>query len=546
MARDARALLTALYIAAAVTAGITVWRLLDSPFRYDEVDFAAQAGGIIEHGVPKVTRFGEVHYGMWHPPLYLYSLAASRYALGPSNWGARSAGVIWFAGIAVLIWRRAGPVPVCLALLSPLVAQGIFFLDIDNTSLAFALVLFGFIFSENPRSSALRTTVVLAGILLLAFWSKLTTPFVLLVAAFVFHALNRDWGGLRRIAMVGIIATATFFATYFLYCLITGYPADFMFATTYLGKRDMYMSAAGRSPTQALHAVWWNVIWFSPALSLLFALLAVDRVRAYWKERHVEAVDFWVLFALSVFGAYAVWAGVMGKYTFPAAVAASIALGLWLPQQLRTVRFTKPSLLGIAAALLLVWHIALIPPLQVKEPAAAAGPAMVATALRNPRNIALLVTIAGFALFAAITTRALSGSQGARLATALLVCATVANSVEAVKLMLSPDDRSPYRPFRERGFESAVQTLNRTLLPTDTIIAPKDVGFYFNGRAYRLDAIRALSGPEGVTATIRDAHIRHATDSTANPVQDSDRLLREAGLEPVEHIGDFVVYGLPK
>jgi hypothetical protein len=47
----------------------------------------------------------------------------------------------------------------------------------------------------------------------------------------------------------------------------------------------------------------------------------------------------------------------------------------------------------------------------------------------------------------------------------------------------------------------------------------------------------------GAVETIRGAGIRHAVDSSANPVQDSDRVFREAGLVPMERVGDFVIYG---
>lgn len=543
MLRDARTLLVALGVAAALVAGITTWRLVDSPLRYDETDFAAQAAGIIQHGVPKVVAHGEVRYGMWHPPLYLYSLGASLHAFGQSNRAARTAGVIWFAALATLMWVHAGPTAVALALLSPLVAHGIFFLDIDNTSLGFAVVLFGIAFVASSQSRSTGTTVVLAAILFLGLWSKLTTPFVALGAAMVFHALNRDAVAVREVATAGLAATAGFFASYFLYCYVAGYPASFMFETTYAGKSDAYLQVANRSLTQSLHAVWWNVVWFSPALALLFGLVTVERIWAYWKAARVQSIDYWVLLAWCVLGAYAVWGGVMGKYTYPGAVAAAIAVALWLAGQLGNVRVTKPVLFGAAVAALAIIHVAGMPPLQVKEPSEQA--VTLASGLANPRMRALLLVVIGFGVFTAVAMRAMTGRGMSRVAAALLVCAIVANTAEAFKLMLSPDDRSPYRPFRERGFEPMVESLNDALLATDTIIAPKDVGYYFKGRSHRLDAIRYEKGESAVDAAIRSSHIEHAVDSAVNPVDGSDRLFRAAGLEVVARVGDFLIYGKP-
>jgi hypothetical protein len=542
-----RVLLIALCIAAALSAGVTAWRLLDSPVRYDESDFAAQAAGILEHGVPKVVDHGDVRYGMWHPPLYLYSLAVTRSMFGPADWSLRIAGVAWFAATAVVAWRVAGPFPLCILLLAPLVAQGALYLDIDNTSLAFALILFGAAFVAAPRPHSARTVALLSAILFFAMWSKLTTPYIMLIAVLVFHGLNRNWRGLLQTAAIGAIATAAFLGSYFLYCRLTGYPAEFMFDTTYVGKRGSYLSTGGRSLVQPLHAIWWNLIWFSPALALLFGLLTFERLQVLWRVRRAESIDFWVIFAWACFGAYAVWAGVMGKYTFPAAIAAAIALGSWLPGHLASVHVRKPLLLALGVACLLMFHVLAVSPLQIKPSAADAELLTLASGLTHPRTIALGLVVASFAAFAALAHLAFSGAVPARLAAALLACAIVANSVEAIKVMRSADDRSPYRPFEERGFEPAVRRLNRTLAATDKIIGPKDFGYYFHGRSYRLDGIRyTRTGEADVVETIRRSGIAHAVDSAANPILDSDRLFREAGLQPVERVGDFVIYGLPR
>jgi hypothetical protein len=47
----------------------------------------------------------------------------------------------------------------------------------------------------------------------------------------------------------------------------------------------------------------------------------------------------------------------------------------------------------------------------------------------------------------------------------------------------------------------------------------------------------------GAVDLVRHAGIRYAVDSTANPVQDSAEIFRQAGLVPWQRIGDFVIYG---
>ena len=85
------------------------------------------------------------------------------------------------------------------------------------------------------------------------------------------------------------------------------------------------------------------------------------------------------------------------------------------------------------------------------------------------------------------------------------------------------------------------------MTPSDTIIGPKDIGYYFHGQAYALDSARYTKrGVTGALALLRRAGIRYAVDSTANPVQDSAEIFRQAGLVPMQRLGDFVIYGPPR
>src|SRR5262249_29155956 len=153
-----------LYIAAGLTMVLTVSRLISSPPRFDEADFAAQVSGIERHGVPKLLYsedarlfpapyYGyDAHYGMWHPPVYLYSLAGSAMLFGNSIFVLRAVGLIWFGLSLLLVWRISQllidkshsslvrAVPLALVSLTPLLAEGSLYLDIDNTSLTFGVL----------------------------------------------------------------------------------------------------------------------------------------------------------------------------------------------------------------------------------------------------------------------------------------------------------------------------------------------------------------------------------------------------------------------
>ena len=236
----------------------------------------------------------------------------------------------------------------------------------------------------------------------------------------------------------------------------------------------------------------------------------------------------------------------MGKYTFPAAIAASIALGLWLPEAVADVRLHRPALLAAAAAGLVIIHAYAVPPLLVKTASIQEPALTIARAVTHPRNTALAALVGSFAVFSMAASRALSGPALGRIAAALTLCAMAASATETPKVMLSTDDRSPYRVFDERGFDTVVERLNARAA-AGKLIGPKDIGYYFHGRSYELDGIRYTpTGETDVVDVIRRREIEYAADSTKNPVQDSETLFRRAGLVPVERTGDFVIYGRPQ
>ena len=129
----------------------------------------------------------------------------------------------------------------------------------------------------------------------------------------------------------------------------------------------------------------------------------------------------------------------------------------------------------------------------------------------------------------------------------LLAAVVAVNTVDCLKLMLSPDDRSPYRPFRERGFQSLITTLNQQLTDSDLIIAPKDVGRYVRARSYALEAARDFEGAEAIVQLVRQERITHGVDSVTNPaLLNTETLFRQAGLSNVQFVGDFAIYSRPR
>ncbi len=259
-------LLLALLVVAAAVYTVVVARYLDRPLRFDEIEFPIQAANILHYGVPKALYselsaiwlhpyqgYEDYYYGMWHPPLYQYSLALGMLVLGGSNAALRGVSVLWFFASLFVAWQilrlilpRDTPfflraVPLALILLTPLVIEGSLLLEVDNTALTFFLLLFSWAFLRAPMDASWRRCLALGSVLALAFWSKLTSPFLLLGAAVLFLLLSRQIRGAVRLAVVGLsTGLGLFLLTYFLLCAVFDYPPEFMFQCSYFTNNKIY------------------------------------------------------------------------------------------------------------------------------------------------------------------------------------------------------------------------------------------------------------------------------------------------------------------
>jgi hypothetical protein len=238
----------------------------------------------------------------------------------------------------------------------------------------------------------------------------------------------------------------------------------------------------------------------------------------------------------------------MGKYTFPAAVAAAIGLGRWLPRHIAALRWQNGASGAAALLALLLFHIAVLGPLEVKAPSAESRVTGILSAFTDERNLSLMATVAGFGAFVAIGRRSIAGVLPVgRLAALLLMCTVVANTVNCFKLMTSLDDRSPYRAFRERGFGAVVRALNERVDEADIVLVPKDIGFYAVSRYYDLETVRDHDGVDKIAALVRNAGITRAADSIANPaLPDIAAVLNGVNLQPLVRVDDFQIYGTLK
>lgn len=242
------------------------------PYHLDNVDFPAVAEATANTGLPLYYR-GEEHprmSGLYHPPLYIYTLAAWMRVFGPGEAQTRLFGMVCalLLGWVVLeivrtlfgreVMRRWTPVFWVLYLLNPYTLQTATIADIDST--IYGPLLCGVLLAVlriSWRDGVWRTDPVrlreyglVVLLLTLCLWAKLTT--VLLTFPVVFLLLIARSGVRRALiasSAAGALGIGVFALTYWLYGALTSMPVSETLAFTW-----MSFTQRGSSSTPGLLA----------------------------------------------------------------------------------------------------------------------------------------------------------------------------------------------------------------------------------------------------------------------------------------------------
>lgn len=542
---------------------LTFARYMNAPLRADESDWPEQVKAIAVHGVPRLS-FEEArlqhngsyygygaYYGMWHPPLYHYTLTAAYLLGGDRDWIYRSVGAILLVGSLLALFglarREAGVeglaqwLPVAIPLLLPLVVEGSLFVDIDNTTLMFtmAMTLRRFFRPGDPYSP-LRT-IELAAWFCLALMSKLTTPVVLMGALGLYALIGRrPVRGVLSIAAASAAAAGAFAFLYWTYCAAFDYPLWFMFDVNYLGKRNLY-SSIKRLP-DILFAIRWHAVWATAIFWILLGSVTLRRIARYARRREPEPVDLLLIFSWATFACYAVIGAMWGKYTVPAALFGGVAVGIELARAWGGIELERPRAFKLALAGLAI--VASVLPVPYSRLPSTERTADFARQVLDPRNVSAGVVgaLAGGIAFmgARRWIRAATRVQAAEVA--LAASLAVVAMVTVPRVMLSTDDRGPFRPYRERGFRETAAYLNAHATAADAIMGEKEFARYFHGRVFHLGRLLATPGPAGTLDLARRPDVRFIVDSATYPDVLEPGFFDALDIARVESIGDFRIY----
>ena len=352
--------------AAVAVALVVALPQLGRPLVFDEIEFPLVAQGVLHHGVP-LSLPGEDpfvrrnalegmgypgHYGLWHPPLYVYMLAGAYKVAGVSVGVARGFGI--FCGLVALgilwMWGRdierrhapASPIAmwaVVLCALNPYFLQALLAIDIDNTLLMPVLLLFLWRWesaSDNNRSIALPKLAVLCVLFALCLATKLTTPALVGGALGLMYIARRDWSRVLELLGVGVGGVALFIIAWLAYVQVAHVPADFFLKFTFLNKTKYFLH--GDSGVSRLNTSLRFILWSVPGFALLTAWAMLRSVQL--RDRARVAVQVLSMAAFSVAIAYTIWVPMIhGKYKAIVIPVAAILIATVFRAEMSTLRW---------------------------------------------------------------------------------------------------------------------------------------------------------------------------------------------------------------
>jgi hypothetical protein len=468
------------------------------PLYLDNVEFPYAAKAAAEKGVPVYYRGEEIPRlsGLYHPPLYIYLLAAWF-----KFWGFGEAQARWFSFLCVLLHggivlygmrvllgsetaKKAAPFFWIIFLLNPYTLQGAAVLDIDNT--IYGPILAGMLAAllrlawkeGQPREDApcLREWGVVALLTAVALWAKLTTVLSVMPLAVLLPARRL---GLRGAALAGggavAAGVALFLASYALYGLISGLDVTFSFRFLLFSFRQRSGTSTG---LEWLAAHWqtfrdmihWQVLWTGlfPWAVAVFTLLWLGRRWLLLREPRARDATFvlgWALFVTAFYcGLTYTFGRAPFKYVYVAWGILCAVLAAWQAAAWDRLREWPGMRVGwtawiLAAACFLISGKWLRDRFILEGTLNRADLAMLA--------LPVLLALAGFLMW-----RRSSGAL-------LYHHGTFAYVGTMLGLALAMA-RAPYPTtydYGQEGFDDTVCFIRQHTAPEEVIISMKDVGF---------------------------------------------------------------------
>jgi len=309
---------------------------LGDPFTEDELDFINSSVAITEKGFPEFYKdeMRPVFEGLWHPPLFVYTIALSFKIFGISESAARIVTVASCAATLLVTYllalevvddkRKRYTVAISssfLLVLSPFFIQSSLLIDIDNSLLMFGTTAFLWLFIRHWKKQEMMEQKYL---LLLGFlfggiiWVKFGTAPAIILALFLFLILNRKYKqGIFYPLVILVIGFALFYATWRGVAQVTG--------LTFSGPFDHNFSGAGNAGFRSNDPGYIGYVlggrfklllfWMGIPFGVLLLLTFLHRLKKFRVTKKLEPIDLPLLLAVIIFIEYMIFIGI--AYNFP-------------------------------------------------------------------------------------------------------------------------------------------------------------------------------------------------------------------------------------
>jgi hypothetical protein len=510
------------------------------PFYLDNMDFPAVAKATAETGLPVYYRGEENphHLGLYHPPLYIYALAAWFRVLGFGEAQARLFGLVclFLHGWVVLcllrlflgkeVQRTTAPWFWGLFLLNPYTLQGAAVLDIDTT--VYGPLLAGLVAAAlrinwsdgQPRQDGLRMSglCLIALLTALAFWAKLTTSLSVIPVVLLLLARGQGWrNALIRGGGAVLAGVLIFLATYAIYGRITGLDITFSFRFLLF---SLHQRSGSGNGVEWLASHWrtfrdmarWQILWTGMLPWAVSGATLLWLAWKSWRERTRKAVDMLIVLAWALFvtgfycGLTYTFGGAPFKYVYIAWGIVCVVFSAWAARAWERLQEQTGIRMGRWAGWLFAGFCLLVSAEYLQDRTILTGQ------ISSP-DLALMLSPAALALAGILCWRHLKGPW--------LYYSGALAYVGAMSGLALAMTRAPYPTtydYGQLGFDDTVCFIRAHTEPGDAILSMKDVGFRA-GRRYFENYGYVFGGPPAAEAArklLAEGKARYAVFTEGN------------------------------
>jgi 4-amino-4-deoxy-L-arabinose transferase-like glycosyltransferase len=559
----------------------------DKKFVLDEIDFPIVSHATSETGLPIYYRGQDNprHLGIYHPPLYIYSLAGFVKIFGFNEISVRFFGLICVlltVYILVLLIKKLFPLEdrqslisiifVSLFLSHPYTIANTTLPDIDQTILPLTLSLYLYFIVNLVMNQSLigydkkfkyrDAIIILSLIFCLNLWAKLTTPLALIPATFFILIAARVsfFKAIKTTIFISILGMGIFLVTYAAYCFYANLPLSYTF--------NFLLHSSTKSSVGLLHSFTKGSVGSNILINKFFLNIYYIKSFSLWltipfiflyftslfyltfkrnkniSERIALVISYFGLF-VSIF--YLCLTGPFGgffKYVFPVFFTFFIPISYFFYNTLFSE--LKPIKVGSANNLILIFVLIFLLVFLYR------------IFISKDNSYLTKETVNGLILFGALMTSFIFSIQIHRrniFVIRLVICALMACVFGNLLGISRSQAVAPYPTkyhYGQLGMTDTILYLKANVMPNEAIWSMKDVGFYVNNIYYENygDIFSSDLKPK-LRKLVKDNHVRYfvVTHGIGQDRYDAYPVLQD-GLNDCckldKQFGNFLIYKAKK